>query len=157
MRGPAVSRAQTCGEMRILVWLEATLDSAEIMRVECSNVWRNASSVWLEAALCGDRACQALKREAKCQLCVSAVNPLWKLAQKRGEMQIWCATVVANGVGSWKLRECVTLSKAEVEVAKVSNCRRRRGWRLPKRVTSKTEVPRCVTVAEKEGGGCQSV
>ena len=30
--------------MRILVWLEATLDSAEIMRVECTNVRRNASS-----------------------------------------------------------------------------------------------------------------
>ena len=54
MRGPAVpdescaiscvSRSQTCGEMRILVWLEATLDSAEIMRVECANVRRNASS-----------------------------------------------------------------------------------------------------------------
>ena len=99
--------------------------------------------------------------EAKCQFCASAVNP--KLAQKRGEMQIWCATVVANGVGSWKLRECVTLSKAEVEVAKVSNCRRRRGWRLPKRVTivenggpkvcnccrkGRWRLPKCVTVAE---------
>ena len=60
----------------------------------------------------------------------------------------------------WRLLKRVAENDGPVEVAKVCNCCRKRGWRLLKCTTAVENQGgglKRVAVAEKEGGGCESV
>ena len=67
---------------------------------ECSKVRRNANSGWAAGTLCGDRACQVLKRVE----CSNVRKRRWRLPKPCDccrERRWWlpkCVTVVENGV-----------------------------------------------------------